>query len=113
MIVRPPLNDRLKFALGVLLRGVPQLPPRRRPGFEIPDDNPLASGEGETSRQEAALSLMDPDCVGFLLLTVRRDFHGPGGEVRFAHHLQPSWWPSLCLTLERIQQEAMRALPKR
>lgn len=102
--------DRARFALEVLLHGAPQ-PPAARSAWEragagsapgappLPAHNPLEQ-EGAGARQAAALSMMDDDCIGFLLLTVVRN--DDGAEVQLAQHLGRSMWPAIAATLELV-----------
>lgn len=77
---------------------------RRMPAF-IPHQNPLESEPGAGARQQAALRMMDPDCYGFLLITIHREVIGPRAAIEIAEHLDGSWLPAVATTLERVADE--------
>lgn len=99
--------QRLAEALQVLREGLPPAPEDAL-AF-VPPENPLATWEGGEARRNAALGLVDDAVFGFVLVEVRREFHGPTAEVRVQAHLEPALWPAVANTLERVAAEA-RAL---
>lgn len=104
---RASLLERVAYALRVLAEGCAVEDCDSQPAY-IPAHNPLQDELGATQRNAAALGLMDDDCYGFLLLTVRREFHGPNALLRVEQHVDPSWWPAIAETLDRISIEARR-----
>lgn len=63
-----------------------------------------SAGLDLNGRQEAALRLMDADCVGYVLLTLHEDESLPAttGHVDLICAVKPEWWPPVAVTLERI-----------
>lgn len=98
------MTARLSGAWRVL-RGARHASPPRLAAY-IPPSSPLADEQGASARREAALSMMDPDCYGFLLIAVHRERVGVGAEIRLSQHVDRSWWPAICETLEAIVDEA-------
>jgi hypothetical protein len=106
--------------IAVLLVGQP--PPRVPPGTRhaprdrrveewpafIPKRNPLERQSAAAQRGEDAMTMMDPDCYGYLLLTVHRAPEGAGAraDIRMTTQMEDSWWPAVGNTLERIADEA-------
>lgn len=88
----PPQSRERQEALAAL---------ERMPAF-MPRENPLESEEGEESRRNAALRIVDGDTFGFLLLTVHRDPDGVRGHIELAANLRPEWWPAVIVTLRRV-----------
>lgn len=66
----------------------------------LPADNPLDAGGAEV-RAEAALSLMDPDTYGFLLVRVQQSDRETLGQVIVSGYIDPYSWPAVQATLER------------
>lgn len=77
----------------------------RWPAF-VPAGNPLETAEGYQARQDAAMRMMDPDCYGFLLISVHKEQVGLRAEIEMRNHVDPSWWPAIGETLSRIAQVA-------
>lgn len=110
-------------AIAKVLRGDP--PPRCRrtpPGVRradkladrwpafVPTANPLETDAGYATRQEAALRMMDPDCYGFLLVSVHREAVGLRAEIELHSHIDPSWGPAMAETLDRVAAVARNDL---
>lgn len=112
-----PLNG-IVHRLAVLLVGPP--PPRVPPGTRhgardrraqewpafIPKKNPLERPDHASQRAEDAMTIMDPDCYGYLLVSVHRAPVGLRADIRMATQMEPSWWPAIGETLERVAAEA-------
>lgn len=108
-------NELLR-RLAVAVCGAP--PPRVPPGVRrkdgpvdrwpafIPERNPLAEGNAAGLRQQDVLSLMDDDCYGYLILSVRKEAVGPRGRIELAQQLDPSWWPAIGSACATIAAEA-------
>lgn len=104
--------NRVIHGLAVFCVGEP--PPRTPPGVRtakdavnrwpafVPPENPVDTG----LRQQDALSLVDEDCYGYLLLTVRKEAVGPRARIQLAEQLDPSWWPAIGRACEAIAAEA-------
>jgi hypothetical protein len=108
----------LLHRVAVYLVGEP--PPRTPPGVRteatverwpafIPATNPLEQEPASGLRQRDVLSLMDPNCYGYLILTVRREAVGPRARIELAEQLEDSWWPVIARTCEEIAREARTA----
>jgi hypothetical protein len=101
--------------LVALARAVVGMPPPRPAEAEadpssmaLGEQNPLDTAGGSEARRNAALSMVDEDCHGFLLVTVHRQ---PGGKGRLecAIQIKRGWWPSVIKTLELIIAAAKQA----
>jgi hypothetical protein len=93
----------LSRALDVLCGEQKPRPPqwqRRYMPAPIPQRSPLSEDSARTEVQRIALSLLDDDCYGFLLLSVRKE----EGATRVAldEVLAPEWWPAIRETMLRI-----------
>lgn len=109
---------RMWTRLATALVGPP--PPRVPPGVRraeesveswpafIPDQNPLESETGVGLRQRDVLSLMDADCYGYLIVSVRKETVGPRARIEMAEQLDPSWWPAIARVCETIAAEARK-----
>jgi hypothetical protein len=87
-------------SLARALAGEP--PPHAPPRVDAHD---ISKGLDLDSRQEAALRLMDPDCMGYVLLTVHHDAdRAESGRIDLIAAMKPGWWPAVAVTLERIVQ---------
>jgi hypothetical protein len=97
--------ERVGYALRALYDGPP--PSRDWADFPafIPDENPLSTVQGAADRRGAALRMMDPDCYGFLLISVHREAVGVRANVEIRERLHPSGVPALAETLERVTEE--------
>lgn len=78
-------------------RIVPRVPPRPVSRFMV---DTYAAGE----RREAAMSLMDEDTRGYVLLRIA------GDRVLVDMTVEPDHWPAMALSLARIRDEADRML---
>lgn len=98
--------------VGALAYGKP--PPRVPPGVRradkaagafpafVPDENPLEASANVAERNLAAMTIVDPDCYGYLLLTVHKQSVGPRADLRLQSAFEPSWWPAMRATLCRV-----------
>lgn len=69
----------------------------------LPEENPM--GDADELRREAAMSLMDEDTYGFMLLrVVRVPTPAAVGEVTVLGLVPPLAWPAVRLTLERCAE---------
>jgi hypothetical protein len=94
-------------------------PPRTPPGVRkatqdrwpafIPNSNPLEEEPAAGLRQRDVLSLMDSDCYGYLILTVRKEAVGPRARIELSEQIEDSWWPAIANTCEEIAREAKAA----
>jgi len=102
------LWERLLSAAGLLMREpAPPGPEFRCVPARIPEENPLRDdGPGWAATKEAGLSLLDEDCIGFLLISVHRHDGLRRAEIRLQERLEPSWWPAVAQTLESIAERA-------
>lgn len=89
---------RLGAAAEILVSG---LPAESRPA-RLPKYNPMRTAAGEAARTEAAMTLLDEDCVGFLMLTVHKDPTGESGFIRMHDCLDPDTWPAVGKMCDRI-----------
>lgn len=61
-----------------------------------------------SERREAAMSLMDDDTRGYVLLRIAGD--GESGRVLLDIEVDPDHWPAVALSLARLHDEATRML---
>lgn len=71
------------------------------PAF-IPDANPLEAAVNVGERNQAAMTIVDPDCYGYLLVTVHKQSVGLRADLRLQTAFEPSWWPAMRATLTRV-----------
>lgn len=81
----------------------------RMPAF-IPDVNPLDADGSSSMRAQDAMTMMDPDCFGYLLLTVHKEPEELVARIQLAEQIQDSWWPAIAVTCEEIAAEARRVV---
>lgn len=72
----------------------------------LPEDSPLGEEPNRSLREDAALSLMDPDTHGYLLLTMKRTSNGQGRITLSASQLSPRWLPAFKRALRKIADAA-------
>jgi hypothetical protein len=93
--------DRILFALRILFAAKAPSPRAAVPS-PIPDRSPLGQDPQATIARTAALSMLDEETYGFVLLTVRRvDPVMMRIEVQSA--LIDDWWPAMLETMERVR----------
>lgn len=106
----------LRFAQALMGTPPPRVPPGvrkaeatadRMPAF-IPASNPLDDEPASGLRQQDALSLLDADCYGYLLITVHKESVGVRARIHIAEQIEPSWWPAIAVTCDEIADQARR-----
>lgn len=69
----------------------------------LPEENPLECDAGTTLRSSSALSLMDDDTYGFIVLRVCAVSElRTIGKVEVTGFVAPEVWPAVRTTLERV-----------
>jgi hypothetical protein len=79
---------------------------RREMPAMIPAVNPLTEPLLASQAREAALSIVDPDVYGYLLVTVHKHTDRPYAHIALAGHLEDSWWPAVEVTLLDVLEAA-------
>jgi hypothetical protein len=70
--------------------------------YNLERSNPLlATEEAIEKRNEAAMSLTDPETYGYVLLTLRRKGNGHG-KIQLQSRLEREWWPAFARTLRKM-----------
>lgn len=105
------IPERVKLAAAILLTGPPKPKPvvphqGSRMWGEMPSENPLTEELAAAQHRSAALSLMDEEVYGYLLVTIRKEFHGPGLDVRVLSDVAREFWPAVNETLRRVVKAA-------
>lgn len=98
--------------VGELVHG--EAPPRVPPGVRraeeavtrfpafIPDENPLEAALNADERTQAAMTIVDDDCYGYLLITVHKQPVGRRADLHLQSAFEPDWWPAMRATLCRV-----------
>lgn len=99
--------ERLLLAVRVLLLGPPpRTPAQLVDGAEVrgslPVDNPLRGEGAGNHARETALSLLDDDVYGYLLIRVCKEPGRPGGEIRLSCDLRDEMWPAVTATMAHL-----------
>lgn len=101
------MRARLAFALRVLLRGVPR-PRRGGPEADtahaecvLADGNPMRSEQAQAAVRDVAMSLLDDDTAGFVVLRVV-EADGRAEEVDLTAFLDDGLWPAINATLAHL-----------
>lgn len=73
---------------------------------DLPEESPLQSDEFFATKQEAGLTIMDPDTHGFIVLALKKD--GRQGDIEIHGHMPREYNPALQMTLVRMLVEGDR-----
>lgn len=72
----------------------------------VPNESPFDDELRASQRNSAALSMCDDEVIGYVLLTARREFHGPHAEVRVLSEVPRDLWPAFSETMRRLVRAA-------
>lgn len=71
--------------------------------YGLPRDNPiLASEEAKAKRREAAMSMMDDETYGYVLITLRKKPGNAFGKLKLQLKLERAWWPAFSTMLRKV-----------
>jgi hypothetical protein len=86
----------------------PPPPPRPQPRWYSPRESLFERSPGlDAERREHAMSLMDDDTLGYVLVRCRREPNGQAG-MQLGIALEDAAWPAMGETLQRVILEAGR-----
>ena len=97
--------DALLRRVGRLAHGQP--PPPCVHGADdwpacVPEHNPLELPGNADARAAAAMSIVDDDCYGYMLVTFHKEAVTPRVEVRMQAQIDRGFWPALIVLLTRV-----------
>lgn len=75
-----------------------------RPKMEVltlPEQSPFENEKHRAMREDAALSLMDPDTHGYILFLMKRRGDGTG-QITFVSRIDETWFPPFAKVLRRV-----------
>lgn len=81
-----------------------------RPQTEVltlPPETPFDDEEHRAMREDAALSLMDPDTHGYILFVMKRQPDGTG-RITFVSRIDESWFAPFAKALRRVASVLQR-----
>ena len=67
----------------------------------LPPESPFESGKNRSMREDAALSLMDPDTHGYVLFVMKRQPDG-SGKITFTSRIDEGWFRPFSKALQRV-----------
>lgn len=81
--------------------------------LRLPPFPPTPTQSEQDYRNDTALSLLDPDLHGFVLLTLRGT--GDDNRIELAGYVPQLWWPALRGTMHHMIEESYdnRPIPSR
>lgn len=100
------IPERVKVAAAILVHGLPKAPPMPK-GVQVWTEgveaiNLLADDFEAAQLRSAAMSMLDEEVIGYVLMTVRREFTGPGSEVRVLASVARELVPAVNETMRRF-----------